>query len=523
MWQKSSTAIDLIMTEAWAAQQRGDMVTARRLYRKVVKDAPRHCEAYRQLARLAQAKGDVELSAKHLKRAIYNMPEREIAPLLDLAMVHVAAGDYASAEKTLRLAVSRDERSAVALSRLGGVLIGMKRPTDAVTVLRNALDLAKAKPGAIILEIKTNLARALLDTGQFEAAISACEEGLAIGGVAVPQLLAIKANAHIRLQDHDAAEQTLIEALSLTPEDFGLWVNLGRVRGWLEKHQAAIEAFDRAIRLQPQDPEIVALRINETRRLDPSGALEMCDSYLQTKPFSSAIFAVKALLLRHTDRASEADGMIALDRFIIERALPTPAGFGTHAAFAAALTNELRARTFKPTRNHAPQLGLMTDELNGVRADPVRALMKQVETVARDVCAELRSTAPDHPWVAAMPKRLRTSAWGTLLNSQGYQMSHYHSGAWLNAVYYLSLPDDGMGEAHGEDGWIEFGRPMEHLDFGSEVPVRSLEPREGTVIFFPSYMFHLTKPFVSVGQRISLAFDFIEADDAASSDSWATS
>jgi tetratricopeptide (TPR) repeat protein len=523
MQRNTSTALDALMTQARGAQQRGDLTTAQRLYRMIVRDEPRHCEAYRQLARLAQAKGDVEQATTHLKKAIYHMPDGEIAPLLDMAMLQVAVRDYAGAEKTLRLAVGRDENSAVAMSRLGGVLIHAKRPADAVVALRDALRLAEAKPGAIVLEIKSNLARALLDSGDYEAAIGASEDGLALGGVAVPHLLAIKANAHIRLQDHEAAERTLIEALGHTPEDFGLWVNLGRVRGWLKKHQAAVEAFDRAIRLNPEDPEIVALRINEACRHDTSGALEMCDDYLRTKPYSSAIFAIKGLLLRQIGRGSEADRMIGLDRFLIERELPTPAGFGAHSAFAAALTSELRARTFTPTRNHAPQLGLMTEELNGVRAEPVRMLMKQVEAAAREVCAELRSAAGDHPWVAAMPRRLRTSAWGTLLNSQGHQMSHYHSGAWLNAVYYPSLPKDGMGEAHGEDGWIEFGRPMEHLYCDAEVPVRSVEPREGRVIFFPSYMFHRTKPFVSNGQRISLAFDFIGADDEPPQFSWPVS
>jgi len=64
---------------------------------------------------------------------------------------------------------------------------------------------------------------------------------------------------------------------------------------------------------------------------------------------------------------------------------------------------------------------------------------------------------------------------------------------------------------------------MEHLYCDAEVPVRSVEPREGRVIFFPSYMFHRTKPFVSNGQRISLAFDFIGADDEPPQFSWPVS
>ncbi len=77
----------------------------------------------------------------------------------------------------------------------------------------------------------------------------------------------------------------------------------------------------------------------------------------------------------------------------------------------------------------------------------------------------------------------------------------------MSAVYYVATPEDGMGPAHGEDGWLEIGQPSDQLFAKAATPVRAIEPRPGTLVTFPSFTFHRTKPFTSAGQRISIAFD----------------
>jgi len=65
-------------------------------------------------------------------------------------------------------------------------------------------------------------------------------------------------------------------------------------------------------------------------------------------------------------------------------------------------------------------------------------------------------------------------------------------------------------DAEGREGWIKFGEPG--------VPTRPalppnhyVKPAPGTVVLFPSYMWHGTVPFGGTETRLTAAFDVIPA------------
>ena len=73
--------------------------------------------------------------------------------------------------------------------------------------------------------------------------------------------------------------------------------------------------------------------------------------------------------------------------------------------------------------------------------------------------------------------------------------------------YYVALPD-AVDDAEGKQGWIKFGEPF--FDAGFSEPIRRLvQPRVGTLVLFPSYMWHGTVPFRSDQTRTTIAFDVI--------------
>ncbi|HUG79566.1 MAG TPA: sulfotransferase [Burkholderiales bacterium] len=118
-----------------------------------------------------------------------------------------------------------------------------------------------------------------------------------------------------------------------------------------------------------------------------------------------------------------------------------------------------------------------------------------------------------HPFLAHSPTHWRLNVWATLLDAQGYQAPHIHPAGWLSGVYYVELPA-GVDESDGHAGSIEFGRPPERLDDGSEHRIRMIHPREGLMLLFPSYFYHRTVPFAGGGTRISIAFDVLPARDS---------
>ena len=56
-------------------------------------------------------------------------------------------------------------------------------------------------------------------------------------------------------------------------------------------------------------------------------------------------------------------------------------------------------------------------------------------------------------------------------------------------------------------GWIEFGRPPEHIHRTAEPEVRRVRPEEGPMVLFPSYFCHHTVPTSSADTRVNIAFD----------------
>ena len=75
----------------------------------------------------------------------------------------------------------------------------------------------------------------------------------------------------------------------------------------------------------------------------------------------------------------------------------------------------------------------------------------------------------------------------------------------------LALPALGTGD-DGTAGWIEFGRPYWDFQIRAEPETRLIEPEEGLMLLFPSYMFHRTLPFAGAGERISIAFDVLRGE-----------
>jgi hypothetical protein len=101
-------------------------------------------------------------------------------------------------------------------------------------------------------------------------------------------------------------------------------------------------------------------------------------------------------------------------------------------------------------------------------------------------------------------------SWGVRMWRQGYQVSHIHHHAWLSGVYYVQLPDVIHDSSNaGHEGWIEFGRGGEGYYVSSEPEIRLIQPVEGMLLTFPSYMWHRTIPFESPNERISIAFDVV--------------
>ncbi len=95
-------------------------------------------------------------------------------------------------------------------------------------------------------------------------------------------------------------------------------------------------------------------------------------------------------------------------------------------------------------------------------------------------------------------------SWSVRLSGQGHHANHVHPQGWLSSALYVALPAEAERGA-GQAGWLTLGEPQAAL--GVELPpARTIEPRPGRLVLFPSIMWHGTLPFAA-GERLTTAFD----------------
>lgn len=98
-----------------------------------------------------------------------------------------------------------------------------------------------------------------------------------------------------------------------------------------------------------------------------------------------------------------------------------------------------------------------------------------------------------------------SGSWSSRLKDCGYHTNHIHPGGWISSCYYVALPETIKVE-NEKQGWIKFGQPLMRPDM---LVRRAIQPVEGRLILFPSYMWHGTIPFRSQTARTTIAFDIL--------------
>lgn len=492
-------------TAAAAAHHSGDRAKAKRLYRKVLKLQPHHLKALRLSALLAHESGDIDEAEHFLHAAARHSPADDPGALEDLGLLYLQSGRQEKAETLLRQAVERRPDSLPALSRLGSTLLTCGRGTEAVEIFRRA-----QKVKADDAEIGYGLAHALLESKEFDEAITVSNKTLELRPDD-PAILTIKGVALYQLERLAEAENVLERSVGLNAEDINTLIHLGRVRLLRDDYPGGISAFEQAAALAPELATAHSQLANAHAATgSPEKAVALCDEFLERSPTSAALLLVKALALRDAGRDAEADALLGQDTLIRTRQITAPARYGSIEKFNAALEKMIRNHpSFARTHtNRATRHGSQTGSLSIDPPPEMQVFMRLIDAEVKAAQAEFRAAGlGEHPWVRHAPTKWSVNSWAVVLNDQGYQLSHIHPEAWMSVVYYVAIPEDGVGPGHGEDGWIEFGRPSDQLFARAETPVRSIRPQAGTLVMFPSYSFHRTKPFSSAEQRISISFD----------------
>ncbi len=161
-------------------------------------------------------------------------------------------------------------------------------------------------------------------------------------------------------------------------------------------------------------------------------------------------------------------------------------------------------------RYHCPTLRI-TEEFLAEPQGPAAQLEEMINTAVADYMRGVARADAAHPYLINPPRRWRLTSWAAVLDREGNLNPHVHFDGYVIGVYYAQIPGPIGAPDQGEAGWFELGGVPDRFPLKAAPELRTIQPREGLMLLFPSYFYHRTVPFVAPEHRISIAFDAMPA------------
>jgi uncharacterized protein (TIGR02466 family) len=445
------------------AERHGDAAAA---YGRILAEEPGHAEALDRFRALAARFGRLDLFAPYLRKAWELHPQRGEL-LVEWGESIFQAIGLAETISVFEEAVRRCPDSAILHAGLARFQERYLRAEEAQASYRRAIELDPANASAHL-----GLAKLLYDADAWDEALAASER-----------------------------------AVALAPNEAFGHNCIGQVRAKQGRFAEAAAAFRLAAAANPKWDVPAAGLVNALLRLgDHDEAARAAVEASARVGYATSLFAARYFAHLAQGDAAAARELLDFDRSIVSVTFPVPLGFNDHASFHRSLAHELRSEPsliWEPS-GRTTRGGHQTSTL---MLQPGLAMRAFLHNLRPHVDAYAETLPADHPFRTRTVESYGLDVWATILESGGHQMPHIHRSGHVSGVYYVELPQS-LGQTPDDNaGWIEFGRAPEEMKLPLEPPTRRLQPYEGMLVLFPSYVYHRTIPFVGGGQRISIAFD----------------
>jgi uncharacterized protein (TIGR02466 family) len=133
-------------------------------------------------------------------------------------------------------------------------------------------------------------------------------------------------------------------------------------------------------------------------------------------------------------------------------------------------------------------------------------LSKLIAETIKKYYEQKKSNEKNSIFINEFPDKVEfNSSWYVMMKQGGHLDSHIHEEGWISGACYLSIPKERKDPNEGAITLSVHGDnyPKKHDNF----PEKTILPKIGDVVFFPSSVFHHTIPFSSNEERICIAFD----------------
>jgi len=257
--------------------------------------------------------------------------------------------------------------------------------------------------------------------------------------------------------------------------------------------------------------EVAAIMVTQAECLLALGqaeaALATIEALRAREPLNQHVLAFQATAWRMLGDPRYRE-LYDYDAFVRPYRLEAPEGWASLEAYLVDLAGALHDLHTLKTHPVGQSLrgGSQTSASLAQSDDPaIRAFFQVIDKPIRDYMAALGQG--DDPLRDRNTGDYRIQgSWSVRLRPNGFHADHIHSNGWLSSACHIELPPAVQGERR--EGWLRFGAPPGLPSLAAE---HYVQPRPGTLVLFPSYMWHGTQPFGGEASRLTLAFDVVPA------------
>jgi len=504
-------------------------------YRAALQDDRRFRPARLGLARTLLALGQASAGEAEADRLIrHDARDAEAWNIRGTALR--MQGKFAGAERAFNRALSIHPDYAVARHNLGALLASLSRSEEALVELDRA-----AAGGIQGPEIAHNRASALMALGEFDAAEKVLVDVLrqAPAAVAVNALLArlryMRGNSdfagdfrralarypelvelrvgYSQIQrgagNIEESLRAMEEGLDRASDDPRLLAEMSAVLHEAGRFEEALKCAEQAVAAGPGDPELNDLIVQAQLSLGRAeAALRLIEKARRREPLNQLYIALEATALRLLGDP-RFESLYDYERLVQCYRLPVPKGWSSIEDFHADLVPVLveRHKFRAPPLDQSLRAGTQT--ARGLVGDPnpvIQAFLKAIQAPIGQY-RQTMGTDPGHPLSARNSGDCSViGCWSVRLHREGYHVNHVHSEGWISSAYYVEVPPE-VDDSKAQSGWIKFGEPR--FPVPAATAGKFVKPEAGTLVLFPSYMWHGTTPIHGEDARMTIAFDVV--------------
>ena len=200
------------------------------------------------------------------------------------------------------------------------------------------------------------------------------------------------------------------------------------------------------------------------------------------------------------------------ERFVQPYVIETPPGWSSIEEFRLDLNAALKERHKFKAQPLDQSLRNGTQTPRGLLGDSDPIIVAFLQAL-KDPIAQYREhigTRSTHPMTMRNHGEVvMTGCWSVRLQKGGFHVNHVHSEGWISSAYYAELPGE-VEDTEAKSGWIKFGEPR--FPVPGATAGKYVQPEVGTLVLFPSYMWHGTMPIHGDEPRMTVAYDAVCMD-----------